>query len=219
MRRNINYQRVKFTDGVNITAQALLLHVPSIMYWLTVRLLFVWSVSGQLAAPGSHADGGGRCGITSLSSCLYRGSWIYLSVGLSDSPPWRVEVCDREMERDGGWTGRVRADCLSVMNINGLQVSLPSSGSPLWKQAWSEDVGWRWAVLLPSLSTYSQTCIQNTHKHTQSYECVPGSILWWRLCFSVQPEQLRVRRSTQGNFIMLSEKMFWSKCFYSFCER
>lgn len=46
------------------------------------------------------------------------------------SLPWRVEVCDREMERDGDWTGRVRADCLSVMNINGLQVSLSSSGLP-----------------------------------------------------------------------------------------
>lgn len=145
MCRNICYHHVQFTDGVNITAQALLHH--ELMYWLRVQhevvvwLLYVvavtvWSVSGQLAASTSPPNGGGRCTITSLTSCLYRGSWIYLSVGLSDSPPRRAGVCDREMERDGGWTGRVRADCLSVMNINGLQVSLSSSGSPLWKQAW-----------------------------------------------------------------------------------
>lgn len=127
MCRNICYHHIKCTDGVNITAQALLLHKLSIM---CVRCV-VWLVSiGALVLMGW----GGRCGITSLSSCLYRGSWIYLSVGLSDSPPWRVEVCDREMERDGGWTGRGRADCLSVMNINGLQVSLSSSCAPLWKQ-------------------------------------------------------------------------------------
>lgn len=27
----------------------------------------------------------------------------------------------------------MKADCLSVMNINGLQVSLPSYGSALWE--------------------------------------------------------------------------------------
>lgn len=183
MCRNICYHHVKFTDGVNITAQALLHQELSSMHGLSVLArdvitvcsvpVMVWSVSGQLAASSSHADRGGRCGITSLSSCLYRGSWICLSVGLSDSPPWRVEVCDREMERDGGRTGRVRADCLSVMNINGLQVSLSSSGSPLWKQTWDEDVAWTWPILLPFLSTYLHTCFivhtEHTHNHTHLF--------------------------------------------------
>lgn len=97
---------------------------------------------GQLVASSFHPDGRGRCSITSLTSCLCRGSWIYLSFGLSDSLPWCVEVCDREMERGASWTGRVRADCLSVMNINGLLVSLCSSGLPFWKQAWEANVGW-----------------------------------------------------------------------------
>lgn len=130
-----------------------------------------WSVSGQLAASSSHPDGGGRCAITSLSSCLYRGSWIYLSVGLSDSPPRRAEVCDREMEGDGGWTGRVRADCLSVMNINGLQVSLSSSGSALWKQAWDQRCGMEVAHPPPPLPLFALTdflhCTHRTNTNIQ----------------------------------------------------
>lgn len=39
--------------------------------------------------------------------------------------------CETERERDAGWTGRVRADCLSVMNINGLQVTVFSSSLPV----------------------------------------------------------------------------------------
>lgn len=136
----------------------------------------VWSVCGQLAASASRTDGGGRCSITSLSSCLYRGSWIYLSVGLSDSPPRRVEVCDREMERDGGWTGRVRADCLSVMNINGLRVSLSSSGSPALKTdtGWGCGEGGGPSSFPPSRFTrpLAALYVQNTHKYTQSYTFV-----------------------------------------------
>lgn len=127
-----------------------------------------WSVTGQRAASSSsHADRGGRCGITSLSSCLYRGSWICLSVGLSDSPPWRAEVCDREMERDGGWTGRVRADCLSVMNINGLRVSLSSSGSPSLETGVGRGCGMEVAHP-PSLPLYVLADSYRTKKKTLS---------------------------------------------------
>lgn len=204
MRRNICYHHVKFTDGVNITAQALLHHERSIMRWLTVWLLYVaWSVSGQVAASSSHADGGGRCGITSLSSCLYRGSWIYLSVGLSDSPPWRVEVCDREMEKDGGWTGRVRADCLLCNEYKWapgltLLIWFPSLKTGMGRGCGLE-VAHPASLPLCSLK-HSLHCTCKTHT---SYICVSVLISWWLLCGSVQPEQLLVRLSAEGNFIIV----------------
>lgn len=120
----------------------------------------VWPVSGQLAAPSSHADGGGRYAASLRLAPVYGGSWISLAVGLSDCPPWCVEVCDKEMEKDGGWTGRVKADCLSVMNINGLQIPLLSYGSPLW------DGGSPSSLPLTLAALYKHT---NTHLNLQHY--------------------------------------------------
>lgn len=96
--------------------------------WVGVhRLTFVCKVLEMSPRPGGR---GGYC-IISLGSCLCGGSWICLLVWQTLR---RVEECDREMERDGGWTGRVRADRHSVMNINGL------SSSGFTFQAWENDV-------------------------------------------------------------------------------
>lgn len=85
--------------------------IDSLMRFVFVRRL----------RPYSTVIEGGR---GALGFPLYRGSWIFASVGLSDaSSTHRVELCDTEMEKDGGRSGGVKADCLSVMNINGLRAS------------------------------------------------------------------------------------------------
>lgn len=196
MHSNICSHSVEYTDGVHFTASAWWRRALGVMRGacdvLTVCDGAVRIRTAGLAASTSHADGGdGRCGFTSLSSCLYGGSGIYLSVSLSDSPPWRVEVCDREMERDGGWTGRVRAHCL----CNEYKWA---PGLTLWKQArGGECVGWRRRLLLSSLS--------HTHgivhaEHAQSHTSVSVLVL----CFcsvvpkvSDHPNELLVRLSAR----------------------
>ena len=130
MHRDICYHHVKFTDGVNITAQALQHH--ELMCGLGGQWLYVvWSVhwaAGSLQL--SSWWGGG--GADPPSSCF-----LFIQRKLNLSVCWFVRPSSPAgwgvWQRDGGWTGRVRADCLSVMNINGLQVCLSSSGSPSLK--------------------------------------------------------------------------------------
>lgn len=144
MLRNVWYHRVMFSVKVNVSAG---LTWCAACLWCARRWdrLASWpppvlSLTAETVAASPH-----------LALVYAEGT---------ESGSWFVEVCDREMERDGGWTGRARADRYSVMNINGLQVSLSSSGLPFWKQAVWERIG---PASFALFSTWSHCIVQSTH--------------------------------------------------------